>query len=138
MKPPCEIVVKYLLPTLRALIAKEISERYGLKQEDSARKLGITQSAVSYYLSGSRGAIDIREHGATVLRENPRVKSAVKEIASAIAEDRFTTIQVIQALCETCAALRSTDLCRIHMRLLPSIGENCNLCRVLFKATNQT
>ncbi|MEM3430429.1 MAG: helix-turn-helix domain-containing protein [Candidatus Bathyarchaeia archaeon] len=137
MKPPCEIVVKHVLPMLRALIAKELSERYGLKQEESAKKLGITQSAVSYYLSGSRGAVNISDSGAAVLMENPRVKSAVREIARAITEDRFTTVQAIRALCETCMAIRSTDVCRMHMHLLPSIGENCNLCGVLFKTSSQ-
>jgi len=46
LKPPCEIIVRYLLPTLRAMIAGELSEKYGFKQEESARKLGIAQSAI--------------------------------------------------------------------------------------------
>ena len=130
MKPPCEIVVRYLLPTLRAMVVEELSEQYGLKQEQSARRLGMTQSAISYYLSGSRGAGKIGNHRMTALRKNPRVKGAVKQIAKGIANDRMTTMQMIDELCETCKALRSRDdVCKMHIEAVPSIGRTCNLCQ---------
>jgi len=133
MKPPCEIVVKHLLPALRAMIAKELTEKYGFKQEESARKLGITQSAISYYLSGSRGARNARGYRVIALKRNPQVKAAVKEIAKATAGDGTTTVQTIQKLCKTCIILRSgEDLCKMHMETLPSIGETCNLCQLMF------
>lgn len=54
MKLPCELMVEKL-PVLRALITDEIVNRFGLTQEQAAKKLGITQPAVSQYLKGSRG-----------------------------------------------------------------------------------
>jgi hypothetical protein len=112
------------------MVVKELSEEYGLKQEQSARRLGITQSAISYYLSGSRGAGDIGNHRITALRENPRVKGAVKQIAKGIASDKMTTMQIIGELCETCKALRSReDICKMHIKAVPSIGRTCNLCQ---------
>lgn len=111
------------------MVVKELSEEYGLKQEESARKLGMTQSAISYYLSGTRGVGDAGNRRITALRENPKVKGAVKQIAKGIADDKMTTLQMIQELCETCKALRSReDVCKIHINAVPSIGRTCNLC----------
>jgi predicted transcriptional regulator len=54
MKLPCEQLVERL-PVIRALITREMIETFNLTQEQTAKKLGITQSAVSHYLAGSRG-----------------------------------------------------------------------------------
>ena len=32
MRPPCELVVRYVLPTFRSLVAKELIEKYDLSQ----------------------------------------------------------------------------------------------------------
>ena len=47
MKPSCEVVVKYVLPVFRAMVAKELIVKYKLSQNEVAQKLGITQAAVS-------------------------------------------------------------------------------------------
>lgn len=54
MKLPCEQLVEKL-PVIRLMITREMIETFNLNQEQAAEKLGITQSAVSHYLSGSRG-----------------------------------------------------------------------------------
>ena len=55
MKPRCEKVVSKLLPILRALVARELVERYGLTQQEAAKLLNVTQGAISQYLRGMRG-----------------------------------------------------------------------------------
>jgi hypothetical protein len=45
MPLPCESIGRRLLPLLRAYIAKELIEKYGLKQIEIAKKLGTTQAA---------------------------------------------------------------------------------------------
>lgn len=54
MKLPCEILVEKL-PVIRAMITNEIVNTFGLTQKEAAKKLGITQPAVSQYLAGLRG-----------------------------------------------------------------------------------
>ena len=69
----CEVMAK-LLPSLRAAVAKELRRRYGFSQHDIAKKLGVTQGAVSQYLKKRRGK------EITSLE----IKRAVKEIADAV------------------------------------------------------
>lgn len=54
MKLYCEIVAEYM-PAVRALLAKEFLNK-GLTQTEVAKKLEVTQSAVSQYARQIRGA----------------------------------------------------------------------------------
>lgn len=55
MRLVCEIVASDVLPALRALISKQLIEGYGLTQKEAARKLGLTQPAISQYKKDVRG-----------------------------------------------------------------------------------
>ncbi len=52
---PCEVAVRSVIPAVRALIAKQLMEEQGLKQDQVAEILGISQSAVSKYSRKVRG-----------------------------------------------------------------------------------
>ncbi len=54
MKLFCEVVVE-MLPSLRALVAEELMNEYKLSQKEIARRLFVTQPAVSQYLRNLRG-----------------------------------------------------------------------------------
>ncbi len=54
MKLCCEAVAD-LLPSLRALVAGELMNEYKLSQKEIAKRLFITQPAVSQYLRNLRG-----------------------------------------------------------------------------------
>ncbi|KUJ92400.1 MAG: hypothetical protein XD40_2412, partial [Archaeoglobus fulgidus] len=54
MKPHCVMMVKYVLPALRAKVALELIDR-GYRVKDVADLLGLTQAAVSQYLKSKRG-----------------------------------------------------------------------------------
>ena len=56
---PCEYIVWYGLPVLRKEIARSMINDFGLNEKKAAKKLGVSQAAVSQYLSGKRGKIDI-------------------------------------------------------------------------------
>ena len=55
MKTPCEIVVWYVLPTIRREIAKELVDTYRMKQVDVGHLFGVTDAAISQYLKKKRG-----------------------------------------------------------------------------------
>jgi predicted transcriptional regulator len=57
----CEYIVWNGLPIIRKGIALSMINDYGLNQKETAEKLGISQSAVSQYLSGKRGNINITD-----------------------------------------------------------------------------
>ncbi|MGB9622829.1 MAG: helix-turn-helix domain-containing protein, partial [Candidatus Bathyarchaeia archaeon] len=52
---PCEIAVKCLLPPVRAMIAKTLTSKYNLRQTEAAKRLGISQPAISLYEKKIRG-----------------------------------------------------------------------------------
>jgi uncharacterized protein len=56
---PSEIEAKSLIPAVRAILAKKLIGEYSLKEEDVAKDLGITQAAVSNYVRGTRGDIEL-------------------------------------------------------------------------------
>ena len=55
MKPPCEIVVWYVIPAIRSELAKELLN-LGMRQKDVSELMDITQPAVSQYITDKRGS----------------------------------------------------------------------------------
>ncbi len=103
MRTFCEIASKTLIPSLRALIASILIEKYKMTQVDVARKLGITQPAISYYLRSKRGkqALDI-------LRSNEKIMKLVAEMADKIYREDNTEI-IYKDFCSLCSAIRSDE-----------------------------
>ncbi|MEM4255518.1 MAG: hypothetical protein QXR53_04310 [Candidatus Norongarragalinales archaeon] len=92
---PCEEIVRKYLPAMRASIAKKLY-RKGLKQERIARELGLTQAAVSKYLSNAYGK-EIRK-----VEDNAVLDKACEEIADKVSKGRWTSKHVTNAICSTC------------------------------------
>jgi predicted transcriptional regulator len=59
---PCEYIVWNVLPVIRKAIAECMIENYGLNQREIAEKLSVTPPAVSQYLSGKRGNLNISDN----------------------------------------------------------------------------
>lgn len=55
MKTPCELIVWYVLPAIRREFAMILVKEFNLTQREAAKKLGLTESAVSQYLRSKRG-----------------------------------------------------------------------------------
>lgn len=83
MKIPCELVVWYVLPTMRREVAKELVEAHGLSQAQVARMFGVTDAAISQYLKKKRGNNLLIDESPN----HPMFEQAVKEAAARMAED---------------------------------------------------
>ncbi len=55
MKIPCEIVVWQVLPLIRRELAKALVRGHGMTQSEVARMFGVTDAAISQYLTEKRG-----------------------------------------------------------------------------------
>ena len=127
MNPPCEITVKALLPALRVLVAKELAENYAWTQTKIARKLGVTQAAVSGYLAQDIATV------ATPPFSFDELKSLAKGITSEIATKRMTHVDLINNICEICLSLRRGGaICHVHKIKVPELEEErCTICMQL-------
>ena len=56
---PCEYIVWNVLPIIRKEIALIMINDYGLSKTETAKKLGISQAAISQYLSGKRAKMNV-------------------------------------------------------------------------------
>lgn len=80
LKSPCELVIWYLLPTVRSELAKELI-KLGLSQKEAASRLGISEAAISHYTKGKRGKkIDLDKETKNEIRKlaNEMVSSVMK------------------------------------------------------------
>ena len=120
MKPPCEIVSKYLLPAVRAQIAKILIEKYGYTQMTAASKLGMTQSAMSRYLTLERG---------TKIVLGKEIFNFVEEVAHNIDVNHFSEEETLQRFCFICKTIREQGtLCDVHKERVTSKSGDCKAC----------
>jgi len=107
------------LPTVRALVARDLIETHGLTQRDAAKRLGMTQPAISQYkreLRGKKRLIEDRE-----------VLTQIKAIAAKIASGELNPVSATFEFCEICKLVRKKKLiCNLHMASL-SVSE-CKIC----------
>jgi hypothetical protein len=122
MKPYCEVASQYLLPTLRALVAKTLMEKYNMTQQDTASKIGLTQSAISQYMRQLRGSkIKLIEKDKNIMEE-------IDKFSGKIASGELNSLSILDAFCEICRLSRKRGiLCELHSKSFPELKE-CNIC----------
>jgi predicted transcriptional regulator len=118
VRPPCEIVVWYVIPTIRSELAKELLN-LGMKQKQISEVLDITQPAVSQYISDKRG------HG---IKFEPEVQNMIKDFAKDLVEGKASQMDIIPKMCEICKKIKAEEvICQIH-KDKDNIPINCNAC----------
>ncbi len=105
MKPPCMAVVKYILPAIRAKLAKELIEKHGFKSKDAAELLGLTQAAVSQYLSSKRG-----QQGIELLDKSEKAGKLIDELIEKIIKKELDLDEEVDYLCQLCMILREENI----------------------------
>lgn len=116
LRAPCELIIWYLLPGIRSQLAKELVE-LGFSQQEVGRRLGITQAAVSQYVSDKRGKSKGFE---------PEIMEMIKGLAEDIASDKVDNL--IPEICEICVkAKEDRMLCRLHGEH-ERVPEDCDIC----------
>jgi predicted transcriptional regulator len=113
-----------VLPAFRAIIAKELIEKYEFSQMDAAKKLGTTQATINHYVYSKRGEKKLKQ-----LESILDVKRTAEEIAYEIAYEQISTTDAITKFCRLCQKIRKEMLlCTMHRDAVPYNLENCNIC----------
>lgn len=119
---PQEIVADQFMPTARIMIARELASQ-GCSQREIATKLGITQAAVSKYLSNQT---------LTTPRfvENERMQDVTKRIADEWLDEELDAYDVLAQLLDLVKEFEDRGpVCAIHEESMPALeGLGCDLC----------
>jgi predicted transcriptional regulator len=108
-----EIEVWYVIPAIRREIAKAMMKKK-VKQREIANMLGVTDAAVSQYLSSKR---------ASEVKFSKRMSNEISKSAERIA-DGTNTIKEIQRLCRLCH--EDGVCCFIHKH--HGAPKDCKVC----------
>jgi predicted transcriptional regulator len=132
---PSEIESKLLIPAVRAILSKELVIEKGLKEEEVARMLGITQAAVSNYLRGTRGDNEL----ISKLMSLSEIMSMIKEISNDLSTNRAYTAKTLSKFIGLCNYMRySLIICDAHHSLERNIDEKvCEQCKITLTGTQQ-
>lgn len=98
-KTPCEQIVWNLLPAIRRELAINLIKEHKMTQKEAAEKLGLSEAAVSRYISGKRGGLDILNH-----KIQKEIEKSTKKI---IKGDEKT---VVNETCQVCKILQSDNI----------------------------
>ena len=121
MKPYCEIVSKNVLPALRSVIAKELVS-YGLNQTEIAKKLGVSQPAVSQYLRYIRG-----KPKSNKIMDNEKVYAEIKKFCKKIKDSNMSRVYLSLEVCKICKLIRKEKLLCDEHKAIYNL-ENCDIC----------
>ena len=102
MKPPCEMVVWYIIPAIRSELAKDLL-KLGMKQKKISELMDITQPAVSQYLTDKRGS---------GIEFNDDVKALIQDFANDLNEGTATKLDIIPRTCYICKRIKTEDVIR--------------------------
>jgi hypothetical protein len=123
MKPYCEIVAKNVLPVMRSAVAKELMS-YGLNQTEIAKKLGVSQAAVSQYLRYIRGKSKTKTKN---IMKNETVLKEVRELCKKIRDNSLNRMELSNEVCNICRLIRKEKLlCDEHKGIYGL--DNCKRC----------
>ena len=114
---PQEVEVWYIIPALRRELAKGMIKNYNLTQKQVAEHMGITEAAVSQYLSSKR-AKDVIFSNAVLEEIKTSVKIVVQDEKMLVPEMlRLTKLTAVKQV-----------MCDIHKKQDVKLPEGCDIC----------
>lgn len=99
MKTPCEQIVWDVVPVIKKEFAKMLVNEFNCNQRETAKKLDTTEAAISRYISGKRGVLEIVDE--EILDE---IKKSAEEIVNK------TKGSPVDEICRICKLIRKKNL----------------------------
>ena len=123
---PAEIESRSLIPALRAILAKKLSEKYSIHEDEISKMLGVTQAAVSNYIRGTGGDPKLIDK----LQGEKQVTEMLDDICENLSSDKAYTPSSLSKFIGLCNYIKSSLLiCDIHHNLESDIDDEiCKEC----------
>lgn len=106
MKSICEIMALHIVPAIRALVARDLMERYGMTQKEAAKKLDMTQPGVSQYKKHLRGV------KTNILENNSEINKIISRISGSLARNEMDHDGASSEICTICRYIREQGLAK--------------------------
>jgi predicted transcriptional regulator len=121
---PCEVGVKTVLPAVKAVMARSIVEKHGLNEKQTAELLGLSQSAVSRYVSKERG-------NALEIDSSAEALAFIDKMVTFIIKEPDNKTEILKLFCRACAIIRRSGLmCPSCKKEMPKgWADRCLFCR---------
>jgi len=121
---PCEVGVKTILPAVKAIMARTIVEKHGLKEKETAKILGLSQSAVSRYINRGRGNL-------IEIENSIEVSTLIDQMVTFLVKEPHKKREILELFCQTCKTVRKQglmcSLCQKEMH--KEWSEACAFCK---------
>ena len=121
---PCEVGVKTILPAVKAIMARTIVEKHGLKEKETANILGLSQSAVSRYINRGRGNL-------IEIENSIEVSTLIDQMVTFLVKEPHKKREIMDLFCQTCKTVREQglmcSLCQKEMH--KEWSEACAFCK---------
>jgi predicted transcriptional regulator len=129
---PCEVAVKSVVPAVKALMAQQLVEQHGLKQDQVANILGISQSAVSKYSKKVRGYV------IEVEKVEP-IQPLISDMIIMLMKGEYQRDDFLQLFCQICAIVRQTGIvCQFCRKSESKIEiKECSFCLEIKSGTER-
>ncbi|HXX87292.1 MAG TPA: helix-turn-helix domain-containing protein [Candidatus Acidoferrum sp.] len=120
---PCEVAVKSVVPAVKSLVATQLIEEHGLKQDEVAKILGISQSAVSRYTRKNRGQV-------IKVSDIDDIRPLIDKMTALLLDGRYQGHQFLAYFCQTCELVRKSSLMCPFCRKMDTNAEirRCRFC----------
>ena len=99
MKTPCETIIWRVVPMIKKEFAQMLVHDFHLTQKETSIKLGTTEAAISRYISGKRGTLEITDE---------EILSEIKKSVEKISNSNEST--AIKETCRICRILKSKNI----------------------------
>ena len=121
---PCEVGVKTVLPAVKAIMARQIVEKHGLNEQQTATLLGLSQSAVSRYVGRERGNL-------LSIEGSNEISAIITQMVTSLIKEPNNKAEILKLFCQTCQAIREKGLmCPACQKEMPrEWAEKCFFCR---------
>jgi len=114
---PQEIEVWYLIPAIRMNIARILIKKFNKTQKEVAEIFGVTEAAISQYVSSKRG---------NEIKFNSLEINQIEKVAKKIIVEKNKSSEIIYRLILNLRGSKS--MCEFHKKHDKDIPKNCDLC----------
>ena len=104
MKTIHETLAQEVIPSLRALLAMKLTTTHSLSQTEAAKRMGLSQPAISQYLKSLRGL------KTTVITGHPKLSEDLEKLAANTASGALSPEQQTREIETFCQQIISLDV----------------------------